>query len=145
MKMRTLRSEPSPTRLVLLVTAALFVNYIDRGNLATAAPLIQDELQLSASQLGFLLSAFYYGYVLCMAPAGWLAERYGAHRVLATGLIVWSLATLGTGLAHGFAALLILRILLGVGESVSFPCASKVFANAVKIENLGVANGVLGF
>ena len=100
------RESTSATRLVLLVTAALFINYIDRGSLATAAPLIQDELHLSASQLGFLLSAFYYGYVLCMAPAGWLAERYGAHKVLAAGLIIWSLATLGTGLVHGFTLLL---------------------------------------
>ncbi|MGB7739496.1 MAG: MFS transporter [Steroidobacteraceae bacterium] len=139
------REPTSATRLVLLVTAALFINFIDRGNLATAAPLLQDELHLSASQLGFLLSAFYYGYVLCMAPAGWLAERYGAHKVLAAGLIIWSLSTLGTGLVHGFTALLVLRILLGVGESVSFPCASKVFANAIPVERLGVANGVLGF
>ena len=139
------REPTSATRLVLLVTAALFINFIDRGNLATAAPLLQDELHLSASQLGFLLSAFYYGYALCMAPAGWLAERYGAHKVLAAGLIIWSLSTLGTGLVHGFTALLVLRILLGVGESVSFPCASKVFANAIPVERLGVANGVLGF
>ena len=139
------RYSPSATRLVLLVTAALFINYIDRGNLATAAPLLQDELQLSASQLGFLLSAFYYGYVLCMAPAGWLAERYGAHKVLAAGLVIWSISTLATGLVHGFVALLALRVLLGVGESVAFPCASKVFASSVKVEHLGVANGVLGF
>ncbi len=65
----------SVARLVLLVTAALFVNYIDRGNLATAAPLMQDELHLSASQLGVLLSAFYYGYVPCMPAMGWLAGR----------------------------------------------------------------------
>jgi MFS family permease len=132
-------------RLVLLVTAALFINYIDRGNLATAGPLLADELQLSATQLGFLLSAFYYGYVLCMAPAGWLAERYGAHKVLAAGLIIWSLSTLGTGLVHGFTALLVLRVLLGVGESVAFPCASKIFASVVPVERLGMANGVLGF
>ena len=61
-----MRNTPSAARLVLLVTAAVFINYIDRGNLATAAPLIQDELHLSASQLGVLLSAFYYGYVVCM-------------------------------------------------------------------------------
>ena len=68
---------PSAGRLVMLVTAAVFINYIDRGNLATAAPLMQDELHLSASQLGILLSAFYYGYVVCMPAMGWLAERYG--------------------------------------------------------------------
>ena len=44
---------------------------------------MQDELHLSASQLGILLSAFYYGYVICMPAMGWLAERYGAKRVLA--------------------------------------------------------------
>jgi MFS family permease len=140
-----MRDPRSAKRLVLLVTAALFINYIDRGNLATAAPLIQDELHLSASQLGFLLSAFYYGYVLCMAPAGRLAERFGAHRVLATGLTIWAVATLATGLVHGFLALLALRVLLGVGESVAFPCAPKIFASSVEVQHLGVANGVLGF
>jgi MFS family permease len=86
------RVATSPTRLVLLITIGVFINYIDRGNLATAVPLMQDELHLSASQLGVLLSAFYYGYVLAMAPAGWLAERYGAHKILAIGVIVWSAA-----------------------------------------------------
>ena len=82
----------SPTRLVLLLSVGVFINYVDRGNLATAAPLMQGELHLSASQLGVLLSAFYYGYVLAMAPVGWLAEKYGAQRVLATCAAVWSLA-----------------------------------------------------
>jgi MFS family permease len=132
-------------RLVLLVTAAVFINYIDRGNLATAAPLMQDELHLSASQLGILLSAFYYGYVLCMPAMGWLAERYGAKRVLAAGVTVWSIATLSTGFAGSFAALLALRVLLGVGESVAFPCASKVLAHAVNVSRLGVANGIMSF
>ena len=132
-------------RLVLLVTAAVFINYIDRGNLATAAPLMQDELHMSASQLGFLLSAFYYGYVACMPAAGWLSERYGVHRVFATGLAIWSIATLATGFAQGFIALVVLRVLLGIGESVAFPCASKVLAGAVEVQHLGMANGVLSF
>ena len=140
-----MRNTPSAARLVLLVTAAVFINYIDRGNLATAAPLMQDELHLSASQLGILLSAFYYGYVPCMPAMGWLAERYGAKRILATGVAIWSVATLSTGFAGGFAALLALRVLLGIGESVAFPCASKVLAHAVEVGRLGVANGVLSF
>jgi MFS family permease len=139
------RNTPSAARLVLLVTAAVFINYIDRGNLATAAPLMQGELHLSASQLGILLSAFYYGYVLCMPAMGWLAERYGAKRVLAAGVAIWSLATLTTGFAGSFATLLALRVLLGIGESVAFPCASKVLAHAVEVGRLGVANGILSF
>jgi len=136
---------PSAARLVLLVTAAVFINYIDRGNLATAAPMIQDELHLSASQLGVLLSAFYYGYVVCMPAMGWLAERYGAKPVLAAGITIWSVATLTTGFAGSFVTLLVLRVLLGIGESVAFPCASKVLAHAVEVSRLGVANGIMSF
>jgi MFS family permease len=133
------------TRLVLLVSTAVFINYIDRGNLATAVPLMQGEVHLNASQIGVLLSAFYYGYVAAMAPAGWLAERWGAHKTLAIGVIVWSAATLLTGFANSFAALLVLRVLLGIGESAAFPCASKLLAQTVEVGRLGVANGVLSF
>jgi MFS family permease len=132
-------------RAVMLVTACVFINYVDRGNLATAAPLIHDELHLSTTQIGVLLSAFYYGYVACMPGMGWLAERYGARRVLATGLTLWALATFLTGFAGSFAVLLGLRILLGIGESVTFPCVSKVLAQAVEVSRLGVANGFLSF
>lgn len=141
----TARKNPSGARLVLLVTAAVFINYIDRGNLATAAPMMQNELHLSASQLGILLSAFYYGYVVCMPAMGWLAERYGAKRVLAAGVTIWSVATLTTGFAGSFVTLLALRVLLGIGESVAFPCASKLLAHAVEVSRLGVANGILSF
>jgi MFS family permease len=106
---------------------------------------MQDELHLSASQLGILLSAFYYGYVLVMAPVSWLVERYGAPRMLALGVVVWSIATLATGFANGFAAILALRLLLGLGESPAFPSACKVFANALDISKLGLANGWLSF
>jgi MFS family permease len=95
--------------------------------------------------MGVLLAAFYYTYVLCMPATGWLTERFGAKSVLAAGITIWSLATALTGFAGGYLSLLGLRLLLGIGESVAFPCASKVLANAVKIEQLGLANGVLGF
>ena len=132
-------------RVVMLVTACVFINYVDRGNLATAAPLMHDELRLSATQIGVLLSAFYYGYVVCMPGMGWLAERYGARRVLAAGLVLWSVATFLTGFAGSFGALLGLRILLGIGESVTFPCVSKMLAQAVEVSRLGVANGIMSF
>jgi len=132
-------------RPLLLVTLAVFINYIDRGNLATAAPLMQDELGLSATQLGVLGSAFYYSYVPLMPVAGWFAEHFGPKRVLAAGILLWSLATAFTGLAGGFTALLMLRLLLGVGESVAFPAATKVVAASVPVERLGFANGFMSF
>ena len=138
-------TKTASSRLVLLLAAALFINYVDRGNLATAAPLIQDELHLSNTQLGVLLSAFYWTYVAVMAPGGWLAERYGAKLILGVGVAIWSVATLLTGLAGGFLSLLLLRLLLGVGESAGFPCSSKLLASDVDPRSVGTANGVLGF
>jgi len=139
------RVPTSANRLVLLVSAALFINYIDRGNLAIAAPLIQDELHLSATQLGLLSSVFYYSYVLLMIPAGWLAERLGAKLMLGMGLALWSVATFLTGFTTGFTMLLALRLLLGAGECVAFPCESKLLAHAVEVGRLGVANGIVSF
>jgi MFS family permease len=133
------------TRLVLLVSTAVFINYVDRGNLSTAATLVQSQLSLNEAQLGVLFSAFYYGYVPVMPLMGVVAERFGAKPVFAFGLALWSIATLLTGFAGGFVSLLLLRILLGIGESGAFPCASKVLAAAVEPHRLGVANGILSF
>src|SRR5262245_43569244 len=139
------RALTPPVPLVVIVSLALLLNYIDRGNLATAVPLVRSELGLSGSQIGFLLSAFYYSYVLFMVPAGWLAQRYGANRVLAVGIAIWSIATCLTGFATGFWSLLLLRLLLGVGESGAFPCASQLFASRLRANQIDMANGVLSF
>jgi MFS family permease len=135
----------SAVRIVLLVSASVFINYVDRGNLSTAAPLVQGDLHLTPSQLGMLFSAFYFSYVPFMPATGWLADRFGAKVVLGAGVAIWSIATLSTGFAAGFAGLLALRLLLGLGESCAFPCVSKIIADAVDVGHLGMANGVLGF
>jgi MFS family permease len=130
---------------VLLLAAVLFLNYVDRGALPTAAHLIQADLHLTISQLGVLMSAFFWTYTAIQIPVGWLAERYGAHRVLAIGLAIWALATMLVGVASSFLLLLVLRLMLGVGESVGFPCTSKILASAVPNESLGTANGIIAF
>jgi MFS family permease len=123
----------------------LFLNYVDRGALPTAAHLIQADLHLTSSQLGVLLSAFFWTYATIQVPIGWLAERYGAHRVLAIGLAVWALATMLVGVVSSYLLLLVLRLMLGVGESVGFPCTSKILASTVPSESLGTANGIIAF
>jgi len=105
--------------VLALLAIVVFLNFFDRSNLSIAAPLLKDELHLSASQLGLLLSSFFWGYTLCQLPAGWIVDRYGANWVLAAGFFIWSCATFTTGLLHGFAALLAIRLVLGVGESVA--------------------------
>ena len=114
--------------VVVLLALAIFINYVDRGNLATAAPLMKDELHLSASKFGLLLSAFFWTYVPGQIVAGWLVEKFNAYRTYALGLALWSISTALTGVASGFSMLIALRLLLGVGESVAFPCSSQLIA-----------------
>lgn len=135
--------QPSFMPALVLLGLVIVINYVDRGNLSIAAPVVKTELNLSATQLGFLFSAFFYTYTALQFVIGGVVDRFGASPVLTTGLFVWSLATIGTGFAGGFAALLLLRLLLGVGESVAFPCTSKLIAQYVSPENRGLANGVI--
>ncbi|HKD53363.1 MAG TPA: MFS transporter [Steroidobacteraceae bacterium] len=128
--------------LALLVLSA-FINYVDRGNLSIAAPLLRGEMGLSASQLGILLSSFFWGYTVSLLFSGWFVDRFDVNKVLGSGFVLWSLATAATGLVHGFALLLVVRVLLGVGESVAFPSYSKILARKLPEHERGFANGAI--
>ena len=130
--------------ILLLLGLSVFINYIDRANLSVAAPLLKDELGLSASQLGILLSAFFWTYACMQILAGWLVDRFEVKWIFAIGFLVWSLATAFTGTLHAFAALLAVRVVLGIGESVAYPAYSKIFANHFVETQRGVANSVIG-
>ena len=131
------------TRVVWLLALMVLINYVDRGNLSTAAPLIRDQIGLTNSQLGVLLSAFFWTYVPFHPLVGWLAEKFNAYQVLAIALIIWSMATALTGLSHGFMMLLGLRLLLGLGECAAFPCISKLFGQHLPAHRMGFANGLV--
>jgi MFS family permease len=109
-------------RIVLaLLALSIFINYIDRGNLATAAPLIRSDLQLTNVEYGLLVSAFFWAYVPGQIIAAWLVQRINPYRTLSIGLAIWSTTTVASGFANGFAMLLLFRVLLGIGESAGFP------------------------
>lgn len=137
------RAAPFTGLVVALLAVAIFINYVDRGNLATAAPLIQGELKLTNTQIGLLVSAFFWIYVPGQLVAAWLVSTINAYRTLAIGLAIWSLATVLTGFANGFAGLLALRILLGLGESAGFPASSKLVAQHLPLNRLGTANALI--
>src|SRR5262249_31779818 len=69
-------------RLTVLLALAVFITYVDRGSLATAAPLLSRELAFSPAQMGVLLSAFFWSYTPTQLVVGWLAERYGVRWLL---------------------------------------------------------------
>lgn len=133
----------SKSVLVGLLAAAIFINYVDRGNIATAAPLLKGEFALSNEQLGILISAFFWVYAPAQLLAAWLVQRTNAYRVLALGLALWSLATILSGFANGFAMMLGLRVLLGLGESAGFPASAKLLAEHLPPHRLGFANALL--
>jgi MFS family permease len=137
--------EPGKAQLggavLALLALAIFINYVDRGNLATAAPLIKSDLRLTNVQYGLLVSAFFWVYVPGQIMASWLIQKINAYRTLTIGLAIWSAATIASGLASGFATLMLFRVLLGIGESAGFPASSKLLAQHLAPERLGKANG----
>ena len=135
---------PSLLRVLVLLGFSVFINYIDRANLSVAAPLLKNELGLSASQLGILLSAFFWTYAGMQIPIGWLVDRFEVKWVFAIGFFIWSAATASTGVVRTFAALLAIRVVLGVGESVAYPAYSKIIASHFAERQRGVANSVIG-
>lgn len=134
---------PGMNRVLFLLTISVLINYIDRSNLSIAAPLLKDELHISASQLGTLLSAFFWTYALMQTPAGWLVDHFDVKWVFAAGFLLWSAATAVTGFLHGFLALLLIRVIVGMGESVAFPSYSKVLGGHFKESRRGFANAMI--
>ena len=59
------------TPVLVLLAICILINYVDRGNLSIAAPLLKDELRISASQLGILLAAFFWTRRCSLSAAGW--------------------------------------------------------------------------
>jgi MFS transporter, ACS family, D-galactonate transporter len=129
--------------VLFLMALSVLINYIDRSNLSIAAPLIKDELGITGTQLGTLLSAFFYTYALLQIPAGWLVDRFDVKWVFALGFFVWSASTAVTGLLHGFAALLIARVVLGVGESIAFPSYGKIIGGHFQESHRAFANSLV--
>jgi MFS family permease len=129
--------------VLVLLAICLLINYVDRGNLSIAAPLLKDELGISASQLGILLAAFFWSYTAMQFAVGWLVDRFDVNWMIAAGYLLWSLATATTGIVRGFTMLFAIRLMLGIGESVAFPSCSKILAAHLPEYRRGFANGVL--
>src|SRR3954469_19954197 len=129
--------------LVLLLGAAVFLNYVDRGAIGIAAPLMKGELGLSEEAYGVAFSAFFWIYAPVQFFAGWLCDRFSVYKLMAAGILLWAGSTFLMGFAGGFASLLILRTMLGVGESISFPGSSKIIARHIPPERRGMANAAV--
>src|SRR6185503_15116917 len=137
------RTNRAASALIFLLGLAVFFNYVDRGAIGIAAPVMKSELGLSAEAYGIAFSAFFWVYAPIQLFAGWLCDRFSVYKLLAIGILLWAGSTLLMGFAGGFASLLVLRIMLGVGESLAFPGSSKIIARHVPPDRRGVANAAL--
>ena len=129
--------------LVLLLGAAVFLNYVDRGAIAVAAPVMKGELGMNATAFGIAVSAFFWVYAPVQLLVGWLCDRFSVYKLMAGGIVLWAASTLLIGFVGGFASLLVLRVMLGVGESIAFPGTSKIIALNVPAEQRGMANAAV--
>src|ERR1700709_2331396 len=103
--------------LMALMTASMFINYIDRSNLSVAAPLLQRNLHYTSQQIGLLSSAFFWTYAILqlVGVSGWISDNYPVGKVFAFSFLVWSLATAASGLVSSFAMFFAMRLILGAG------------------------------
>lgn len=140
--------------LTVLLTVALFINYLDRGNLATAAPLIKADLHLTGVQIGLLISAFFWIYVPGQLAGGWLVDRLGGKLALGLGFAVWLIHNRGysvIGMSRLLGAIYLVTAIAAViaGWICDRLIASGFSVNAVRknvsiIGHVGSAVGLLG-
>jgi ACS family glucarate transporter-like MFS transporter len=141
-----------PTRIRYLILLMLFIvttlNYADRATLSIVGSTLQKDLGLTPVQMGFIFSAFAWAYVIGQIPGGWLLDRFGSKRVYAWSIFLWSIFTLMQGFV-GFLsvgaiviALFILRFIVGLAESPSFPGNSRIAAAWFPTAERGTAAGI---
>jgi predicted MFS family arabinose efflux permease len=109
----------------VVATLTMSVSYIDRQTLAALSPTVVRALGMSEVQYGSLTSAFALAYLACAPVAGALVDRAGARRGLTLAVLTWSAVAALHAWVPSFAALLVLRLALGVAESPSFPGAAQ--------------------
>ncbi len=126
-----------------MLTAVNLICYLDRYIIAAAAPRIQSEFMLNNAQTGTFMSMFMIGYILTSPIFGYYGDRKSRPILMAVGVLLWSLATLWSGLANNFFTLLVARALVGVGEA-SFATLSPPFIRD-SLKDESKINRVLGF
>jgi len=126
---------------LFLFTLAM-INYVDRVALSVASKPISEEFGLSKVAMGYLFSSFLWTYLLCLLPMGILVDRFGAKKLNAAGIALWSAATMMTGGAWSYASLVATRLAMGVGEATTFPAGGRVVREWIPAGERGITNAV---
>jgi MFS family permease len=134
------RRIPGRVWIYLLLFTMCVINYIDRVALSVAAVPVRDEFGLSPVQMGYMFSAFLWTYTLFLIPWGVVVDRIGTRKVAAIGITIWSLATVATGFVGSFVALLVARMVMGLGEATTFPAGGRAIREWVPANERGIVS-----
>jgi ACS family glucarate transporter-like MFS transporter len=128
---------------VLAMTMALAaITYLDRVTISVTRPYISRDLGLSATEMGYVFSAFYLAYALFEIPTGWWGDKVGPRRVLTRIVCWWSAFTMLTGAAFSYPSLLVIRFLFGAGEAGAWPNVARAFSRWFPRQERGTAQGI---
>ncbi len=140
-------SNEHPTRIRHVVVASASVMavllYLDRFCISFVEMYIQEDLRLTNTQTGWMLSAFFWTYALGQVPSGWLSDRFGSRLMLTLYVLTWSVFTGLSGAVSSFAALLVLRLGFGFGQAGAYPTASGMVSKWVPFSQRGTASGII--
>jgi MFS family permease len=131
-----------PGAILALLTGLNLLNYLDRLVVSAVLPKVQEELHLSNFEGGLLATVFLVGYFATSPLFGALGDRFPRKGLIALGVVVWSAATLASGLAVGIGSLLLARALVGVGEASYATLAPTIIDDVTPASRKGRALAV---
>lgn len=129
-------------RLLVALCVMYLLLYIDRVNIATAAPKIRVDLHLTNAQFGLAVSAFSYPYAILQLAGGWIGDRFGARRILALCGVAVCLITALTGSVGALRSFIVIRVALGFSEGIAFPTATRALTSWLPKKRWGFAQGI---
>lgn len=133
---------PVRHRMVFGTFILALIVLFDRILISVAKDPISNDLSLNDKQMGWILSIFALGYALFQTPSGYLADKFGARKILTIIVSLWSLFTALTGAVYNFITLLIVRFIFGAGEAGAFPNMARTIYSWIPLKERGIVNGI---
>lgn len=137
-----MRKISAPQVVLSLLCILYLILFVDRVNIATAAPLMKADLRLSNTQLGLAFSAFAIPYALFQLIGGWIGDKFGPRLTLSACCALVGVSTMLTAAASGFVSLFVLRLALGFAQGAAFPTATRAMSIWIPVRDWGFAQGI---
>ena len=132
----TSESAPRPILVPLVVACAMFMQNLDSTVIATALPTIARALDESPLTLNVAITCYLLSLAVFIPISGWTADRFGARRVFSAAIVVFTLGSIGCGMANSLAALVAARIVQGMGGALMVPVGRLVLLRTVEKSDL---------